>query len=78
MAYDNQILNYEYEAVKSLNEIGTFCFNESSLDEDDPYIISRNIKELQKKFSAPESDVDTELCDALLDKLSNINTDNIN
>ncbi|GBB91848.1 hypothetical protein RclHR1_19260004 [Rhizophagus clarus] len=39
--------------------------------------ISRNIEELQKKLTSPESDIDTELCDAVLEKLSNIDIKNL-
>ncbi|GES94464.1 hypothetical protein GLOIN_2v1776328 [Rhizophagus clarus] len=73
------ILNYGYEAVKSLNEIGAFSYNESSQDENgsNNIPISRNIEELQKKLTSPESDIDTELCDAVLEKLSNIDIKNL-
>ncbi|GBB84364.1 hypothetical protein RclHR1_10990005 [Rhizophagus clarus] len=72
-------LNYGYEAVKSLNEIGAFSYNESSQDENgsNNIPISRNIEELQKKLTSPESDIDTELCDAVLEKLSNIDIKNL-
>ncbi|GBB95088.1 hypothetical protein RclHR1_24730002 [Rhizophagus clarus] len=79
MAFEDQILNYGYKAVKSLNEIGAFSYNESSQDENgsNNIPISRNIEELQKKLTSPESDIDTELCDAVLEKLSNIDIKNL-